>query len=148
MISRGSMTRLWAAVPAVATAVAASPALGQNLAQGANVNVSPWRVIAAFCLCIGLAIVAILALRSRMGVQGARAPHGLKELAARVNSVFARIPKTRRALHLQESLRVSPQLEICLLTFDNEQFLIAATPQSATVLHRRPATTLVPDVTA
>ncbi|MDR3508028.1 MAG: hypothetical protein P4L64_09045 [Caulobacteraceae bacterium] len=105
----------------LATAVLASltlsaPALAQTLGQGAATTIPWWRLGGALLLCILLAIGGGLALKLRLG--GA-------------TSAFSR---SSRRLQLVESLRLSHQIDICLLRCDDRDFMIAASPSGVTVL--------------
>lgn len=135
---RGRTPRLLVSLVSLLIAGAAGPVWAQSLGQANTVNVSPWRVVAALGLSLTLAAAAALALRYRLDQQAGRRPGSLRVLVGLLRPGLASLSRPRRHLHLQESLRVSPQLEICLFNFDDEQFLVAASPQGATVLDRRP----------
>ena len=112
----------------------AAPAFAQRLGQAAGTDVPLWRVAAALLICLVLAVVGALALRARLRGGGPvfagakwrlpfQAPAGL----------FSAGP---RRLQLVETLRLSHQVDICLFRCDERDFLVAATPQGATVLTR------------
>ena len=110
---------LWLAAAAVSVAAHGS-AFAQRLGQApsSDVHVAWWRVVSAFLLCIALALGGAFALKSRLGVR---------------TSIFS---TGERRLRLIEALRLSPKLDICLIRFDGHDYLIAATPNGATVLEK------------
>lgn len=114
----------------LAPAIAAGPAISQQLGQAASAGPSPWRVAAALALCLLLAVAGAFALRLRMR-GGWSPPAGLRLALGGSPTLFG---AAGRRLRLIETLRVSPQLEICLFSCDQRQFVIAATPHGATVL--------------
>ena len=104
-----------AAVGAAALLTGA-PALAQRLGQGTGTEVPVWRVLGALALCLALAVAAALVLKRRLG-GSARVPFG----------------RTRR-LQLIESLRLSHQVDLCVVSCDGAEFLLAATPHGATLI--------------
>jgi hypothetical protein len=98
-----------------------SAAAAQTLGQGPEVGVAWWRVLAALAVCIGLAVVAALALKKRLG----GGP-----------MIFA--PRSS-GLKLIENLRLSHQIDLCVVLHDDQELLIAAGPQGATLLRARDA---------
>lgn len=92
-------------------------AFAQRLGQASdNTDVAWWRVIGALVLCLLLAAGAAFALRYRL--RGS-----------------VRLPSAQgRRLRLVESLRLSHNVDVCLLECDSEHFLVAATPQGAVLL--------------
>jgi len=102
---------LWASV--------ASSAWAQTLGQGGGTNLPWWRVIGALILCLGLAIGAAFALKTRLRGAG---------------PVFS---SAKRRLQLVETLRLSHQVDICLLTCDDQTLVVAATPQGAVFLNSK-----------
>jgi flagellar biogenesis protein FliO len=97
--------------------LAAAPVYAQRLGQGTGAEVPVWRVLGALALCLGLAVAAAYFLRRRLG--------GSMPLA---------MGRTRR-LQLIETLRLSHQVDICLVSCDGGEFLIAATQQGATTIN-------------
>jgi flagellar biogenesis protein FliO len=89
----------------------------QHLGQASDTAVPFWRVAGALILCLALAFAAAFLLRNRLRLPGALA-----------------IGASDRRLQLIETLRLSHQVDICLLRWDRKDFLIAATAQGATVL--------------
>lgn len=126
------LRRAWrsAALAAGIAASAAAPAFAQRLGQAAAEGPSPWRVAAALALCILLAIGGALALRARLR-GGWTAPPGWRLPLRDPGGLFAGSP---RRLRLIETLRLSHQVDICLFSFDERQFVVAATPHGATVV--------------
>lgn len=93
------------------------PAHAQRLGQGTGTEVPVWRVLGALIICLALAVAAAIVLKRRLG--GAR-PIG-----------FGRA----RRLQLVETLRLSHQIDLCVVSCDGGEFLIAATPHGATVIN-------------
>ncbi|HEV2818520.1 MAG TPA: flagellar biosynthetic protein FliO [Allosphingosinicella sp.] len=97
--------------------LAAAPALAQRLGQGTGTEVPIWRVLGALFLCLALAVAAAFLLRRRLA-------GGARPLA------FG----GPRRLQLVESLRLSHQVDLCVVSCDGGEFLIAATPHGATLI--------------
>lgn len=97
--------------------LAAAPAFAQRLGQGTGTEVPIWRVLGALALCLALAVAAAYFLRRRMG-----------------GSLPLAMGRGRR-LQLIETLRLSHQVDICLVSCDGAQFLVAATQQGATTIN-------------
>jgi len=107
------------------------PALAQTLGQGSGPDVAWWRVVGALALCLALAVGGAFALRTRMGGGVPRWgssgwPFGQWPRAT--------VPAARR-LTMLESLRISPQVHICLVACDEAEFLVAISPQSVAISH-------------
>jgi flagellar biogenesis protein FliO len=92
-------------------------AFAQQLGQGADYTIPVWRVAAAFLLCVTVAIAVAMVLRFRM--QNAR---GL---------TFSRSSKR---LKLIETLRLGTNGDICIVTCDEEEFLVAVSAGRVTLL--------------
>lgn len=114
------MTSFRSAAARIACAAAllpmAAPAVAQRLGQGTGTEVPVWRVLGALALCLALAVAAAYFLRRRLG--------GSLPLAR---------GRTRR-LQLVETLRLSHQVDICLVSCDGAEFIVAATQQGATTV--------------
>ncbi|MDB5441401.1 MAG: Flagellar biosynthesis protein FliO [Caulobacteraceae bacterium] len=109
---------------ALATGLA-GVAEAQVLGQGPAPGVSAWRVVAALVLCLVLAVAGAVALKSRLG---ARAPkvwplQGLNLWRWRTAA------RGGRRVEALESIRLSPQVEVCLFNCDGRAFLAVATTQ-------------------
>jgi len=102
---------------AAALLVAAAPAFAQRLGQGTGTEVPIWRVLAALLLCLSLAVAAAVLLRRRLG-------GGARPVAFGGS----------RRLQLVETLRLSHQLDLCVVSCDSGEFLIASTPHGATLI--------------
>lgn len=117
------MTRLplrLAATTAATWAVVAGPALAQKLGGGGGADVPVWRVLGALLLCLLLAVGAAVALKTRL--RGATPIFG----------------DARRRLNLVETVRLSHQIDVCLLTCDGREIIVAAGPHGATFLPEMP----------
>jgi len=106
--------RLEAAILALAGIWLAGPAAAQTLANGASPDIPWWRVLGALAFCVALAVGAAFALRARLG--------------GRLPALVANRP---RRLELVETLRLSHQVDICLVRCDARDLIVAATPQGA-----------------
>lgn len=130
MMRHGSAVR---ALAASFWATTAAPAFAATSASGADLSAAFWwRWGAALLLCLGLAGVGILLLRLKLQGKG-----GLGSVADAIVKVSQQWPSSRaapRRLRVVEALRVSPQLEICIITCDGVEHLLAATPSAVTPL--------------
>jgi flagellar biogenesis protein FliO len=99
---------------------AATPAASQRLGQGAGTDISIWRVILALLFCLALGGAAIYVLRRRF--------RGVRPLA------FGR----ERRLELHENMRLSHQVDLCIVSRDGHEYLIATSPQGVTLVDRGP----------
>jgi flagellar biogenesis protein FliO len=93
-----------------------TPALAQRLGQGTGAEVPVWRVLGALAFCLALAVAAAILLKRRLGGPGRVALGGA------------------RRLRLVESLRLSHQIDLCVVSCDGAEFLLAATPHGATLI--------------
>jgi hypothetical protein len=100
----------------VLAAVTPALASAQTLGQGPETVMPWWRVAAALALCLALAVGAAFALRYRM------------------RGAMPSLTPAKRRLKLVESLRLSHQVDVCLLSCEDRQFLIAATPHGAVLI--------------
>ncbi|KSB91873.1 hypothetical protein AS593_07560 [Caulobacter vibrioides] len=96
--------------------LAGGSAYAQQLGQGGGTDVPIWRVLGALLLCLTLVVGAALALKHR--VKGG-AP------------IFS---DAKRRLQLVESVRLSHQVDVCLLKLDDREIVVAATPHGAVFL--------------
>ncbi|MFI4973104.1 MAG: hypothetical protein ACHP84_01035 [Caulobacterales bacterium] len=104
------------AVVALGFAAHPAAAIAQTLGQAAASDV-PWlRVGAALAFCLALAVGGAFALRWRL--RG-----GIYPLKGSV-----------RRLQLVETVRLSHQIDVCLLKLDERHILVAAGPHGATLL--------------
>ena len=95
-------------------------AFAQTLGQAPTVHVAWWRVAGSFLLCMMLAVGGALALRARLGLP-------MKVLG-----------KPQRRLRLLETIRLSHQTDLCLVSCDGREFMVAATPHGAVLLGGAP----------
>lgn len=101
----------------------ATPAAAQRLGQAAGTDISIWRVILALLFCLALGGAAIFVLRRRF--------RGVRPLA------FGR----DRRLQLIENIRLSHQVDLCIVSRDGHEYLIAASPQGVTLVDKGPFVT-------
>ncbi len=118
-----------ASAAGLAALVAAHPAFAQRLGQAAQTEIPWWRVVGAFVICIGLALGAALALRTRIRA-GAPLPAAFRFAPGRLR-LFGPV---ERRLVVIEAVRGGQNLEICLVRCDEREFLLAATQGSIEVL--------------
>jgi flagellar biogenesis protein FliO len=111
------LSKLRAAPAAAMLLLGAAPALAQRLGQAADADVPIWRVLGALAFCLALAVAAAILLKRRFGGP-ARASFG-----------------RGRRLQLVESLRLSHQTDLCIVSCDGAELLVAASPHGATLLN-------------
>lgn len=102
-------------------AAVAQPAWAQTLGGGATGDVAWGRVLAALVLCLALGIGGAFVLRARLGGRVSLRSLGFSEVKA-------------RRLHLVESLRLRPQVNVCLIRCDKLEFVIATSGQGVAIL--------------
>lgn len=112
----------------LACLVPARASWAQTLGQGSDDGISLWRVLAALLLCLVLAVVGGFALKKR-----------LDGSTPTLATLFKRGPTTRRRLKLVESLRIGTQVELCIVTCDGREFLVATSTQGVQLLQRLPS---------
>ncbi len=95
-----------------------TPAFAQKLGQAPDDGISFVRVLAALLLCLAIAVAAAIFLQKRAGL-GLTLPSLIKRHAR---------------LKLVESLRVSPQVNVCIVTCDGRELLLEVSPQGASIL--------------
>lgn len=110
---------------ALLIALAPHAALAQKLGQGGDDGISYWRVLGALLLCLALAAAGAWAIRSRMGAG-----------PLTVRPILPRFGKQERRLQLVESLRISHQVDLCIVTCDERELLVATSGQRAQLLER------------
>ena len=108
------------AFQAAALAASSTPLLAQRLGQGTGSDVPVLRVIGALALCLGLAVIGAYLLKRRLG------------------GPIVRMPGSARRLKLVESLRLSHQIDLCIVECDRGEFIVAATPHGATLINAGP----------
>jgi flagellar biogenesis protein FliO len=106
------------ACAAAAVAAWAAPLSAQTLGQGGGAEVPLWRVVGALIFCLALAAGAAFALR------------------ARLRGSLPSVKSAGRRLRLVESLRLSHQVDLCLVEIDGREVVVAATPHGANLLER------------
>lgn len=100
-------------------AMFAAPSWAQRLGTAPDDDISFVRVFLALLLCLIIAVGAAYAMRGRNQL-------------SQMLSLGLRPPQGR--LRLVESLRVGPQVHVCLVVCDDQELLLAVTPQSARIL--------------
>jgi flagellar biogenesis protein FliO len=116
----GQLARRALRLGPVLMALATTPAAAQRLGQGTGTDISIWRVILALLFCLVLGGAAIFVLRRRF--------RGVRPRA------FGR----DRRLQLIENIRLSHQVDLCIVSRDGHEYLIAASPQGTTLVDSGP----------
>jgi len=96
---------------------AANPALA-GLGGAPDDSVSLWRVFGALLFCLALAVAAALAIRARLGGR----------------PLITRLRTDANRLELEESLRITPQLQVAIIRCDGIRIMVAATPSGTPAL--------------
>ena len=111
----------------LAVALLPGAAAAQKLGQGGGEEISAWRVVGALLLCLLLCLLLALggawALKMRMS-GGSALPRPL----------IARLGAQGRRLHLVESLRLGAQVDLCIVSCDGRELLVAASSHGAQLL--------------
>lgn len=94
----------------------AKPAAANTIGQAGDAGVSLWRVLGALLFCLLIAAGAALAMRSRF------------------KGALPSLKREARRLRMIENLRLSHQVDLCLVELDGRELLVAATAQGATLL--------------
>ena len=113
------MNRAWCRTGAAIlfALAAASPAFA-GLGGAPDDSVSLWRVFGALLFCLVLAVAAALAIRARLGGR----------------PLITRLRTDASRLALEESLRITPQLQVAIIRCDGVRILVAATPSGTPAL--------------
>ncbi len=97
---------------------AATTAAAQTLGRADSDDVSVWRVVAAFALCVVLAVAAALVLRARLGY-------------------LPQLGRGRpRRLRLVETLRLGRQVSLSIVACDGDEMLLLSSDQSGQLIRR------------
>jgi len=104
------------------------PAIGQTLGQGRDTATPMWRVLGALVLCFALAFLGAWVIKARF--QGKILVPGLFRLPARVR------PERRLLLH--ETLRLTPQNSLSIVSCDGRELLIATSGNDVKLLETLP----------
>lgn len=99
------------------TMIAAEPGAAQQLGQGGGAEISYWRVFFALLFCLALAAGVIFAMRHRL--------RGGRPAIADRFRWSKWLDQGERQIELIETLRLSHQTDICLVTVRGEEMLIA-----------------------
>lgn len=103
-----------------AAAFFAGSAAAQSLGGGGDAGVPAIRVVAALIFCLLVAVGAAYALRSR--------PEILQAL---------NVTRNKRRLKLVESLRLSHQIDLCIVSCDGHELLVSASAKGVEVLDHK-----------
>lgn len=112
-------------------ALLAEAAAAQTLGQGGSPDLPWWRVAGALALCLGLAFAGAFLLKARLG--GGALPPALAKLKWPV-AILSLPDGAPRRLQLVETVRLSHQIDVCLIRCDDKYLLVAAGPHGVSVL--------------
>jgi len=135
-MSEGAAPRRAAPFLAAALLLPTGTALAGGTGDPGDMQVSWWRLIAALVLCLGLAVSVAYALklgsgRAIVAHNGALWPPDLSRTLKLLT------PQSRRMV-LVETLRLSHQVDVCLIHLGDLEFAVAAGPHGGTLLFKRP----------
>ena len=105
----------------------ATVALAQQLGTSAATEVPWWRVVGALTICLLLAVAAAFSLKWKL----AKGPSPLPApaWASRFTESIKTLSGDARRLRLVETLRLSHQIDICLIRCEDREYVVAASPQ-------------------
>jgi flagellar biogenesis protein FliO len=99
--------------------------IAQTLSRGAEDDISVWRIVGAFLLCILLAGAGALVLRHRLG--------------------YAQLPRVlgsqARLLRIIESLKLGRQITLSIVQCDERELLLLTSETGAQVVQNAPTRT-------
>ena len=102
-------------------ALVAGPGGSPEAGPRPDTDIAWWRVVAALGLCLGLALAAALVLRTRL--------RGVVRPASKAGKVAS-------CSFPVESLRLSHQVDLCLVACDGQRLLVATSPHGVVLLSR------------
>jgi len=106
----------------------AFPARAQTLGQGTGPDISILGVLGALVLCLAVAVLAAFVLKART-----------RGRALSVQTLFGRSRSQEGRLRVVETLRLGPQVDLCIVECDASEYLIAISGNGASLLSRLPA---------
>jgi hypothetical protein len=115
----------------------ASSSFAQTLGQAVDPPTPWWRIAIVLAFCLALAVGAALALRARLG--GASRPALQSPFASLVSGLRLLKPGPG-VVSLVETVRLSHQIDICLIRWRENELLVAATAQGVVLLGQQGAT--------
>jgi len=104
--------------PALLLALGVSTPALAGLGGAPDDSVSLWRVFGALIFCLLLAVAGAFAIRARLGGR----------------PLITRLRTGTSVLELEESLRVTAQLQVAIIRCDGARILVAATPSGTPAL--------------
>lgn len=130
------MTRLAGCLAGLAAMVLTAGAVqAQTLGRGVEADI-PWgRALAAFLICLALAVFAVFMVHRRATGQGADLKAIMANLRQALNG-FAGAEKPEPRLALVETRRVSPHVTVAVFRCDGRDFLLASSMQGGMALMR------------
>jgi hypothetical protein len=114
----------------------AAPAYAEQLGFARDAPAPWWRVVAALILCILLAVAAALAIKARSGGVNLADLYRARLPGFDLRGVFK--SATPRRLRMVEVLRLSHQVDLCLIQVDGDDLVIAAAPGGASLVSIKP----------
>jgi flagellar biogenesis protein FliO len=108
------------AIAVLLIAAVATPLFAQNLGQGSSdSDISQWRIFATLIFILILISIAWFLIKLR----------------GQPLNIF-QVSRERR-IRVAEVARVSAQSSLCLVRFDDNEYLLAVTPHSTTVIEKK-----------
>jgi len=98
-------------------------ALADRLGQGPDDDISAWRIVVSFLVCVVLAVGGAFFLKARMGG---------------TNQLLRLMPKPNRRLQLVESLRLSPRAGLSIVDCDGSEMLVSISDTGVHLIGKLP----------
>jgi hypothetical protein len=96
-------------------------AYGQQLGQGVDDGITPFRIVAALVICMVVAVAGAFAFKAW----------------SRAGRIF-QLANGRRRLQLLETLRISGQNEVCIVVCDGEELLVSSSADGVKLIRLLP----------
>ena len=135
MSARGGEGQFHRLAAGVCAAVWCGAADAAPLVAGPVSHFSWLRYIAAIALCLTLAVGGALVLKARQGALG-RGSTGqrLSDLFGYLTQGLLKPSQANAKMQLVETLRLSNQVDLCLVRYEGQVVIVATSPHSAFVL--------------
>lgn len=109
-------------LPGLILLLGTAAARAQTLGQGPADDISMWRVVGAFALCVALAVAGALILKARSGT---------------VPKLSFLTPRSRR-LQLVETLRLDQRASLSIVVCDGSELLVSSSEEGVKLLRELP----------
>lgn len=97
---------------------------------GMGAGLSLWRILGAWLLCIGIAVVLILVLRR---IRSGRLPPGAVSLLPKAFAAAS------REIAIVETRRINLSADLCIFDYAGERYLVLIGPGGSTLIDRSAA---------